>query len=71
MLENKFGLVLGVANKRSIAWAISRAAATHGARLALTYQGERLLGGGIIEGPWPPALAGSVPGSNDAHLAAP
>ncbi|MBI2943776.1 MAG: enoyl-ACP reductase [Candidatus Wallbacteria bacterium] len=43
MLENKLGLVLGVANKRSIAWAISRAAATRGARLALTYQGERLL----------------------------
>jgi enoyl-[acyl-carrier protein] reductase I len=42
LLEGKLGLVLGVANKRSIAWAIARAAARHGARLALTYQGERL-----------------------------
>jgi enoyl-[acyl-carrier protein] reductase I len=42
LLEGKVGLVLGVANKRSIAWAIAEAAARHGARLALTYQGERL-----------------------------
>jgi enoyl-[acyl-carrier protein] reductase I len=33
---------VGVANKRSIAWAIAQAAAAAGARLALTYQGERL-----------------------------
>ena len=39
---NKTGLVVGVANKRSIAWAIAQAAAAQGARLALTYQGERL-----------------------------
>lgn len=36
------GLVIGVANKRSIAWAIAQKAADAGARLALTYQGERL-----------------------------
>jgi enoyl-[acyl-carrier protein] reductase I len=36
----KQGLVLGVANKRSIAWAIARATAAQGARLALTYQGR-------------------------------
>jgi enoyl-[acyl-carrier protein] reductase I len=36
----KHGLVVGVANKRSIAWAIAQAAATRGARLALTYQGR-------------------------------
>ena len=36
------GLVLGVANKRSIAWAIAQKAAGAGARLAITYQGERL-----------------------------
>ena len=41
-LTGKHGLVVGVANKRSIAWAIARAAAEGGARLALTYQGERL-----------------------------
>jgi enoyl-[acyl-carrier protein] reductase I len=41
-LSGKHGLIVGVANKRSIAWAIARAAADGGARLALTYQGERL-----------------------------
>jgi enoyl-[acyl-carrier protein] reductase I len=41
-LSGKHGLVVGVANKRSIAWAIAQAAAAAGARLALTYQGERL-----------------------------
>jgi enoyl-[acyl-carrier protein] reductase I len=42
MLENKFGLILGVANKRSIAWACAQACHEHGARLAFSYQGERL-----------------------------
>jgi enoyl-[acyl-carrier protein] reductase I len=42
LLEGKNGLILGVANKRSIAWGIARACAREGARLALTYQGERL-----------------------------
>jgi len=42
LLEGKHGLVLGVANKRSIAWAIAEAAAREGARLAFTYQGEKL-----------------------------
>src|SRR5688572_31643978 len=41
-LANKTGLIVGVANKRSIAWAIAQAAAAAGARLAITYQGERL-----------------------------
>jgi len=41
-LSGKTGLVVGVANKRSIAWAIAQAASNAGARLALTYQGERL-----------------------------
>ena len=41
-LEGKTGLIVGVANKRSIAWAIAQAAAAAGARLAITYQGERL-----------------------------
>ena len=36
----KHGLVIGVANKRSIAWAIAQATARRGARLALTYQGR-------------------------------
>jgi enoyl-[acyl-carrier protein] reductase I len=41
-LNGKHGLIVGVANKRSIAWAIAQAAAAAGARVALTYQGERL-----------------------------
>ena len=42
LLEGKTGIVFGVANKRSIAWAIAQAWAREGARLAFTYQGERL-----------------------------
>jgi enoyl-[acyl-carrier protein] reductase I len=41
-LSGKTGLVVGVANKRSIAWAIAQALQANGARLAVTYQGERL-----------------------------
>ena len=41
-LSGKLGLVLGVANKRSISWAVARAAAAAGARIALTYPSERL-----------------------------
>jgi enoyl-[acyl-carrier protein] reductase I len=41
-LSGKHGLIVGVANKRSIAWGIAQAAAAEGARLALTYQSERL-----------------------------
>ncbi len=36
----KYGLIVGVANKRSIAWAVAQATAKRGARLALTYQGR-------------------------------
>ena len=42
MLANKVGLIVGVANKRSISWAIAQAASKAGARVALTFQGERL-----------------------------
>ena len=42
MLAGKFGIVFGVANKRSIAWAIAQAWARAGSKLAFTYQGERL-----------------------------
>ncbi|MDQ3168867.1 MAG: enoyl-ACP reductase [Acidobacteriota bacterium] len=41
-LEGMHGLVIGVANKRSIAWAIAQKASQAGARIALTFQGERL-----------------------------
>jgi enoyl-[acyl-carrier protein] reductase I len=41
-LSGKYGLIVGVANKRSISWAIAQAAAAAGARLVLTYPSERL-----------------------------
>ena len=42
LLAGKIGLVVGVANKRSIAWAIAQAWQKAGASLAFTYQGQRL-----------------------------
>jgi enoyl-[acyl-carrier protein] reductase I len=42
LLEGKTGLIMGVANKRSIAWGIANALNQAGARLVLTYQSERL-----------------------------
>ena len=42
LLDGKFGIVFGVANKRSIAWAIAQAWHREGAKLAFTYQGDRL-----------------------------
>src|SRR5579872_3186973 len=41
ILDGKRAVVWGVANRRSIAWAIAQAMSREGARLALTYQGER------------------------------
>lgn len=42
LLEGKRGLVVGIANKRSLAWGIAQSVAREGARLAVTHQGERL-----------------------------
>ncbi|MEE9179592.1 MAG: SDR family oxidoreductase, partial [Vicinamibacteria bacterium] len=42
LLEGKKGLVVGIANKRSLAWGIAQSASREGARLAVTFQGERL-----------------------------
>lgn len=42
MLENKVGIIFGVANKRSIAWACAESCLNQGAKIAFTYQGERL-----------------------------
>ena len=44
LLEGRQGLIVGVANKRSIAWSIAEALHREGARLAFNYQGERLEG---------------------------
>jgi enoyl-[acyl-carrier protein] reductase I len=42
LMRGKRGLIMGVANNRSIAWGIARAARAHGAELAFTYQGDAL-----------------------------
>ena len=42
LMAGKRGLVMGVANDRSLAWGLARSAAEHGAELAFTYQGEAL-----------------------------
>ena len=42
LMRGKRGLILGVANNRSIAWGIARACRNHGAELAFTYQGDAL-----------------------------
>ncbi|HEY7458434.1 MAG TPA: enoyl-ACP reductase FabI [Xanthobacteraceae bacterium] len=42
LMQGRRGLVMGVANDHSIAWGIAQVTATHGARLAFTYQGEAL-----------------------------
>src|SRR5438477_1893578 len=42
VMAGKQGLIMGVANERSIAWGIAKAAHAQGARLAFTYQGDAL-----------------------------
>src|SRR5438093_207280 len=42
LLEGKTGLILGIANKRSIAWGVANSVNSAGARLVLTHQNERL-----------------------------
>ena len=43
LMAGKRGLIMGVANKNSIAWAIARQLAAQGAELAFTHQGDKLL----------------------------
>jgi enoyl-[acyl-carrier protein] reductase I len=42
LMQGKRGLIMGVANNRSIAWGIAKACREHGAEIALTYQGDAL-----------------------------
>ena len=42
LMEGKRGLIMGVANERSIAWGIAKAVSDQGARLAFTYQNDAL-----------------------------
>jgi enoyl-[acyl-carrier protein] reductase I len=58
MLKDKNGIIFGVANKRSIAWATAQALHGAGARLAFTYQGERLKEN--VEGLTRDAMPGSL-----------
>jgi enoyl-[acyl-carrier protein] reductase I len=58
LLEGKTGLIMGVANKRSIAWGIANSANNAGARLVLAYQNERL-GENVHE--LAPQLSNAVP----------
>jgi enoyl-[acyl-carrier protein] reductase I len=58
MLKDKFGIIFGVANKRSIAWASAQELYAAGARLAFTYQGDRLKEN--VEGLTSEAMPGSM-----------
>ena len=42
LMDGKRGLIIGVANQRSLAWGIAKACRAHGAELAFTYQGDAL-----------------------------
>src|SRR5882757_6253053 len=42
LMRGKRGLIMGVANNRSIAWGIAKACRAHGAEIAFTYQGDAL-----------------------------
>ena len=42
LMENKKGIIMGVANERSIAWGIAKELSKHGADLIFTYQNESL-----------------------------
>lgn len=68
-LQGKTGIIFGVANKRSIAWAIAQSLANEGMRLAFTYQGERLKEsvGALIES-IPNALLLPCDVTNDAEI---
>lgn len=58
MLQDKKGIIFGVANKRSIAWATAQALHEAGAQLAFTYQGDRLKEN--VEGLTNEAMPGSL-----------
>jgi enoyl-[acyl-carrier protein] reductase I len=72
LLDGKTGIVFGVANKRSIAWAIAQALAREGMRLAFTYQGDRLKENveGLTSTGMPGSLLLPCDVTNDAEIAA-
>lgn len=71
LLEGKTAVVFGVANRRSIAWAVAQALSREGARLALTFQGERveeMVRGCAEQIPGTPVIKADV--SSDAEVEA-
>jgi enoyl-[acyl-carrier protein] reductase I len=71
LLDGKTGIVFGVANKRSIAWAIAQSLAREGMRLAFTYQGDRLKENveGLTSQGMPGSLLLPCDVTNDAEIA--
>ena len=49
LMHGKRGLIMGLANDKSIAWGIAKALADHGAELAFSYQGEALKKRGVAK----------------------
>ena len=70
MLDGKTGIIFGVANKRSIAWAIAQALSREGMKLAFTYQGERLKESvaALTEGAMPGSLLLPCDVTNDSEI---
>jgi enoyl-[acyl-carrier protein] reductase I len=70
LLEGKTGIIFGVANRRSIAWAIAQALSREGMRLAFTYQGERLKESvsALLEASMPDSLLLPCDVTNDAEI---
>ncbi|MCH7589576.1 enoyl-ACP reductase [PVC group bacterium] len=70
LLNNKKGVIVGVANKRSIAWAIAESLSREGAKLGFTYQTERLLEKvkSLVEGTMPGSPLCECDVSNDDHV---
>ncbi len=75
LMDGRVAVVFGVANKRSIAWGITRALADAGARLALNYQNDRMRSGVeklVVELPQRPYVAAcdvTIPGELEAYFA--
>jgi enoyl-[acyl-carrier protein] reductase I len=70
LLDGKTGIVFGVANKRSLAWAIAQALSREGMRLAFTYQGERLKDSvGALTSTLPDSILLPCDVTNDAEVA--
>src|SRR6201998_4149768 len=79
LMRGKRGLIMGVANHRSLGWGIAKACRGHGAELAFTYQGDALKKrveplaqevGGIVVGDCDVTVAASIDAAFEAVRAA-